>query len=57
MNQVRSKYDLKMSADQFCEIEYTFQTIHWIELKFYRKILDTLKYIVVNFKIKWSSET
>jgi hypothetical protein len=57
MNQVRSKFGLKMSADQFCEIEHTFQTINWIELKFYRKILDTRKYIVVNVQIKWSSET
>jgi hypothetical protein len=38
MNQVRSKFGFKMSADWFCEIEHTFQTVYWIKLKFYREI-------------------
>jgi hypothetical protein len=41
MNQVKSKFDLKISADQFYKIEPIFQTIHWIELKLYREILNT----------------
>jgi hypothetical protein len=40
-NQVRSKFDLKMSANQFCVIRYTSQIVHWNVLKFYREILDT----------------
>ena len=41
MNQVRFKFSLKIFVDQFCEIEHMFQIVHWIELKFYREILDT----------------
>jgi len=37
MNQVRFKFNLKMSAIQFCEIEHIFQTVHWIKLKIYRE--------------------
>jgi hypothetical protein len=40
-NQVRSEFDLKISIDQFCEIEHISQIIYWNELKFYREILDT----------------
>jgi hypothetical protein len=41
MNQVMFKFDLKISADQFCKLKHIFQTLHWIELKIYREILDT----------------
>jgi hypothetical protein len=41
MNQVRFKISFKMFVDQFYEIEYIFQTVHWIELKFYKEILNT----------------
>jgi hypothetical protein len=40
-NQVKSKFDLKMSANRFCVIRHTSQIVHWNELKFYREILDT----------------
>ena len=40
MNQVKFKFDLKMPTDQFCEIIHISQTIHWIELKFYKEIVD-----------------
>jgi hypothetical protein len=33
MNQVKFEFGLKMLANQFCEIEHIFQTIHWIKLK------------------------
>jgi len=34
MNQIRFKFDLKINADLFCEIEHIFQTVYWIKLKF-----------------------
>lgn len=36
-----SKFDFKIVAPQFCKINYISQIIYWIELEFYRKILDT----------------
>ena len=56
-NQVRSKFSLKISINQFCEIKYISQTIHRIKLKFYKEILDTWNYIVVNFQVIWSLGT
>jgi len=56
-NKVRFEFVLKMSVDQFCEIEHIFQTIYQNELTFYREILDTWNYILVNFQVKWSSKT
>jgi hypothetical protein len=47
--QVRFKFSLKMSIDQFCEIEHISQTINQNELKLYRNILDTWKYILIMF--------
>jgi hypothetical protein len=47
MNQVMSKFGFKMSVNQFCEIGHIFQTVHWIELKFYRETLDTWIYIYI----------
>jgi hypothetical protein len=41
MNNIRFKFDLKISTDQFCKIEHIFQTIHLIELEFYWEILYT----------------
>jgi hypothetical protein len=41
MNQVMSKFGFKMSVNQFCEIGHIFQTVHWIELKFYRETWHT----------------
>jgi hypothetical protein len=38
-----------MSIDQFCEIEHISQTINQNELKLYRNILDTWKYILIMF--------
>jgi hypothetical protein len=51
-NQVRSEFDLKMFANQFCKIKHISRIIHQIKPKIYRKILDTWNYIVVNFHIK-----
>jgi hypothetical protein len=56
-NQVKSEFDLKKFADQFCKIKHISQIIHRMELKFYRKILDTLNYIMVNVQVKLSLET
>ena len=47
MNQVRSEFDLKMFANQPCEIGYISQTVHHNELTNYREILDTCNYILV----------
>jgi len=56
MNQVRSEFGFKISADQFCKMRYISQTVHQNKLKYYRKILDIWNYILVNFQVKWSSE-
>jgi hypothetical protein len=40
MNQVRSEFGFKISADQFCKMRYISQTVHQNKLKYYRKILD-----------------
>jgi hypothetical protein len=55
MNHIRSEFGLKISTDQFYEIKHTCQTVHWIELKLYREILDIWKYILINFQVKLSS--
>ena len=46
-NQVKSEFCLKMSTDQFCKIRHISQTVYWIELKFYKEMLDTINYIMV----------
>jgi hypothetical protein len=46
-----------MLAGQFYEIMHISQTVHWIELKFYMEILETWNCILINFQVKWSSET
>ena len=51
-NQVRSEFNLKMFANQFCKIKHISRTVHQIKPKIYREILDTWNYIVVNFHIK-----
>ena len=56
-NQVRSEFGLKMSIDQFYEINHIYQTVHCNELKFYVVILDTWNYILLNLQVKWSSRT
>jgi len=43
-NQVSSEFDLKMFADQFCEIDHIFQTIY--QMKFYREILDKMIFFI-----------
>ena len=40
MNQDMSEFPLKISANQFCEINHISQTVHQIELTFYREILN-----------------
>jgi len=40
MNQVRSEFDLKISADQIYKIKRISKTLYWNELKFFREILD-----------------
>jgi len=52
MNQVRSEFGRKIYVDQFCEIRHIFQTVHRNEQNFYREILYTWNYILVNLQIK-----
>jgi hypothetical protein len=40
MNQVKSEFGLKISADQFCKIKHISQIVHQNELNIYREILD-----------------
>jgi len=35
-NQVMSEFSLKMSTDQFCEINHISQIVHRIEMQFHR---------------------
>jgi len=55
-NQVRSEFGLKIFVDQFCKFKDISQTAHRNELKFYREILDTWNYILINFQVKLSLE-
>ena len=55
-NQVKSELDLKIYANQFCEINNIYQTIHWNELTLYMEILKTWNYILVNFQVKYNLE-
>jgi hypothetical protein len=57
MNQVKSKFNLKISASQFCEITHISQIVHHNKLNFYRKILDIWNYILIYFQVKWISVT
>jgi hypothetical protein len=45
-NPVMSEFGFKIYVDHFCKIRHTSQTVHQSELKFYREILDTRKYII-----------
>jgi hypothetical protein len=56
-NKVKYEFNLKMSIDQFCEIMHISQTVHQNELKFFKEILDTWNYILVNVHVKLSSRT
>jgi hypothetical protein len=41
INQIRFEFNLKISINQFCNIEHISQIIYQNELKVYREILDT----------------
>jgi len=56
-NQGRSELFLKMHTNQFYEIRHISPNIYQIELKFYREILDTFKYIVISLQVNQSSVT
>ena len=57
MNKDMSKFDFKISIDQFCEIKYISQIVHQNDFKYYSKKLDTWSYIFANVQVKWSSKT
>jgi hypothetical protein len=51
------EFCLEMHIYQFYEIKYISQTIHRVELNLYRKILDTLNYIMIKFHNNQDSVT
>jgi hypothetical protein len=51
-NQVKFEFGFQMSTNQFYKIMHISQTIHRIELEFYREKQYTWKYIVVNGQVK-----
>lgn len=54
INQIRFEFNLKISINQFCNIEHISQIIYQNELKVYREILDTWNYNLINFQVKYS---